>query len=162
MKKVIILSLILALSVFAVSAETKTVTIDNNRTNDAFKLGVVLGYPSGITAGWRIAEAVELNFVAATHYSDFTVGFAPLFTLVNINIADQYFPLSVGPAAYLSIDWFGDMDVDILGNVRVEYSFKDIPLNLFLEGGAGIKLDLGSNQLIRPQGSGALGIRYIF
>lgn len=162
MKKVVLLVAALLMVTFSVSADTKTITIDNNRTDDAFKAGVVLGYPTGLTAGWRIAEGVELNFVAATHYYDITVGFAPLFTLANLNISGQIFPLSVGPAAYLSIDWAGGIDIDILGDVRIEYSFDNIPLNLFLEGGAGITIDLGSNQLIRPQGSGALGVRYIF
>lgn len=162
MKKTLILFAVLFVTVLSLNAETRTINLDGKRTDDKFKLGVALGYPTGITAGLRTSEHFELNGVVATHYSDFTVGIIPMFTLANLQIADEVFPLSIGPAGYLTIDWFGGIDIDILGNVRVEYSFKSIPLNLFLEGGAGIKLDLGSNQLIKPQGSGALGIRYIF
>lgn len=146
----------------ALSADPKTITLDNKRTDDKLKAGVVLGYPTGLTLGWHLADAFEMNFIAATHYTDFTIGVAPLFTIVDLKISDQIFPLSIGPAAYMNIDWFGGIDIDILGNVRLEYSFKDIPLNLFLEGGLGVKLDLGSTPLVRPQGSGAFGIRYIF
>lgn len=163
MKKTILLfSLFLFISL-NLNAEPKTITLDNQRTDDNFKLGVVLGYPSGLTAGWHLSDSFELNVVAGTHYSDITVGVAPLFTLVNINISDQIFPLSAGPAAYINIGWKGDIQVDILGNVRWEYSFEEIPLNLFIEGGLGVALNIGDEKNpISPQGSGSLGIRYIF
>ncbi|MBB6482635.1 hypothetical protein [Spirochaeta isovalerica] len=160
MKKVLLLLVSLAFLTAALSAETKTVRIDNNRSNDAFKAGVVLGYPTGLTAGWRLGEVMELNFVAATHYYDITIGVAPMFTLVSFDIQGQKFPLSIGPAAYLNIGWYGGLALDVLFNARVEYSFEEIPLNLFLEAGAGIAINFGGG--IGPQGSGALGVRYIF
>lgn len=163
MKKVLLVLTALILGTLSLSADdVKTITMDNQRTDDKFKVGIVLGYPTGLTAGWRLSETIELNFVAATHYSDFTLGFVPLFTIANLSIADEIFPLSIGPAAYLGLDWNGDLNMDILGNVRIEYSFKEIPLNLFLEGGIGINLDFNGDNLVHPQGSGALGIRYIF
>lgn len=158
MKRVLSIIALMVFIAVSLSAETKTIKIDNERTDDKFKAGVMLGYPTGLTAGWRIADALELNFIAATHYRDITLGFAPLFTLVNIDISGETFPLSVGPAAYLNIGWGGGLDLDVLGNVRIEYSFDEIPLNLFLEGGIGITVI----PAIRPQGSGAFGIRYIF
>ncbi len=163
MKQVLLVLITMILTSLSLSADgVKTIKLDNQRTDDKFKIGVVLGYPTGLTAGWRLSDTFEMNFVAGTHYTDFTIGVAPLFTIVNLSIADEIFPLSVGPAAYLVVDWNGDLDMDILGNVRIEYSFKEIPLNLFLEGGIGIKLDFNGNYLVHPQGSGALGIRYIF
>ncbi|MDA3810656.1 MAG: hypothetical protein PF518_10070 [Spirochaetaceae bacterium] len=163
MKRILTIITFLIIMVVCLNAEgVKTIKIDAVRTDDKVKIGVVLGYPTGLTAGWSLSDSFELNLVVATHYTDFTVGVLPMFTVVNLNIADEIFPLSIGPAAYLNISWWGGIDLDILGNVRIEYSFKQIPLNLFLEGGLGIKLDLGNTPLVYPQGSGALGVRYIF
>jgi hypothetical protein len=165
MKKVLFIAL-LSIVTFSLAAEAKSVTIDNKRTDDKFKAGLILGYPSGLTAGWRLSDLLEMNFHVATHYSDIIIGAAPMFTLVNINIADEIFPLSLGPMVNVGFDFSplnNVVDIDILANLRVEYSFKNIPLNLFLEGGGGIKINLGDEvNPIGGQGSGAIGVRYIF
>ena len=164
MKKAFLIFVALIFVSMSLMAEDgiKTINLDGKQSQGKLKAGVSLGYPTGLTAGWRPSEAFELNLLVGTHYTDFVIGVSPMFTIANIDIKGEIFPLSVGPAAYLNIDWFTDIDIDILGNVRLEYSFKQIPLNLFLEGGFGIKLDLGNTPLVKPQGSGALGIRYIF
>jgi len=160
MKKVLLLFVTLTLFSAALSADSKTVTIDNNRTDDAFKAGVILGYPTGLTAGWRLSDVLELNFVAATHYYDITLGVAPMFTIVNLDIKGEDFPISIGPAVYANIGWYRPFSMDVLFNARVEYSFAKIPLNLFVEGGAGVGITFGHG--VGFQGSGALGVRYIF
>lgn len=166
MKKILLSIALISIISFSLTADAKTVTIDNKRTNDNFKAGVVLGYPTGLTAGWRLSDLLEMNFHLATHYSDVIIGAAPMFTLVNINIADEIFPLSLGPMVNIGFDFspFNNLvDIDILANLRIEYSFKNIPLNLFLEGGGGIKINLGDDtNPIGGQGSGAIGVRYIF
>lgn len=163
MKKILaIISFLFIASVHINAENIKTVKIDGVRTDDKFKIGLVLGYPTGLTAGLRGSDNFEMNFVLATHYTDLTLGLSPMFTIVNFDIAGEIFPMSIGPAAYLGVDFSGGVDIDILGIVRFEYSFKKIPLNLFMEGGAGIKIDLGAAQVIKAQGSGAFGIRYIF
>jgi len=151
MKKVLFIVAILLLTTTSIFAN-----------EGKLKAGVILGYPTGLTAGWRPSDAFELNFIVASHYRDFTIGLSPMFTIATPDIEGERFPISVGPAVYLDIDWFGGLDLDILGQVRMEYTFRDIPLNLFIEGGLGVKLDFDGVRLLYFHGSGALGIRYVF
>lgn len=164
MKKTLLLIitlLITSLSLNAEEKEIKTFKLDGKQTAGKLKAGVSLGYPTGITAGWSFSNYFEANLLVATNFEGFTIGFSPLFTVINLEISNELFPLSIGPAVNFNIDGKGE-DLDLLGIVRVEYSFKEIPLNLFLEGGAGIKMELGNDADIRFGGSGALGLRYIF
>jgi len=148
--------------------EIKTISIDTKKVEGKLKAGVVLGYPWGITAGYRFSNFFEMNGVLGSDYNYFISGINGLFTIVNVKIAHEIFPLSVGPALY---SHFGHHDrnskfdrddeyisIDLLGVARIEYSFKEIPLNLFIEAGIGM-------QVVRfadTAGSFAIGARYIF
>jgi len=159
MNKKLILIVTLILLSFSVFANNQ----GSAGSAGSFKAGVALGYPSGATAGWRVTDKFELNLLLGTKYYGFTVGVTPLFTLMDINIADQPLPLSVGPQVNLNVGGFGYTALDLLGVVRWEYSFKDIPLNLYVEGGAGVGISMYSSYSTSYfTGSAAIGGRYIF
>jgi len=159
----IILTLIISSSLIAEERtsiredrEIKTIILDNKRGDDKFKAGLALGYPYGVTAGYRFSNFFELNALAGSNYHDFTIGGNALFTLAEIDISGEIFNLSAGPAVY---NHFGKKyKLDTLATIRFEYSFKDVPINLFVEAGAGIRLV----EFAGPAGSFALGARYIF
>lgn len=136
--------------------EIKTIQLENKRGDDKFKAGIALGYPYGVTAGYSFSNFFELNGLIGSNYQDFTVGGSALFTLAEIDISGEIFPLSAGPAVY---NHFGkNYKLQTLATIRLEYSFKDVPINLFVEAGAGIRLV----EFAGPAGSFALGARYIF
>jgi hypothetical protein len=117
----------------------KTVKIDSSWLENRAKLGLALGTPWGVTFGYHFSEKFEGNFLIGSTFKvdGVTAGGSGLFTLVNLDISDEIFPLSAGPAAYFHFaDPFG---IDILGVVRIEYTFG-IPLNLYLEGGGGVEV----------------------
>ena len=134
----------------------QTISLDNKRTDDKLKAGLFLGYPFGVTAGYSFSNFFEINSLIGTNYNSITAGGSGLFTVANIDISGNYFPLSIGPAFYAH---FGkDFKYDVLAAVRLEYSFEEAPLNLFVEGGLGTKVFEG----LRWAGSLGVGVRYIF
>lgn len=136
--------------------DIKTIKLDNKRGDDKLKAGLSLGYPFGVTAGYSFSNFFELNGLIGSNYHDFTVGGSALFTMAEIDISGEIFPLSAGPAVY---NHFGKKyKLQTLAVIRLEYSFKDVPINLFVEAGAGIRVV----EFAGPAGSFALGARYIF
>ncbi len=152
----------------------KTISIDSKDIEGKLKAGVILGYPWGITVGYRFSNFFELNGVIGSDYDNFTMGINGLFTLINLKIYNETFPFSVGPTVY---SHFGHHDgdhnyynkhnhdsdeeytkMDLLGIARLEYSFKKIPLNLFIEGGFGLQV----YKFADTAGSFGIGVRYIF
>ncbi|MDX9800715.1 MAG: hypothetical protein RBT69_05190 [Spirochaetia bacterium] len=121
------------------------------------KIGLSLGYPTGITFGYQMTNFVEINTMLGLFaFDQFALGGSLLFTLADIVFKDNVFPLSFGPAVYLRT---GDkLRTDVLGVLRLEHTFADEPLNVFIEAGAGLEVtpDTGF------AGSGAIGIRYVF
>ena len=147
--------------------EIKTITLDTKEFEGKLKAGIVLGYPWGITAGYRFSNFFELNSMLGSDYNDFTASVNGLFTIFNLKISHELFPLTIGPALY---SHFGYHDgskhssdgeytrIDILGIARIEYSFKETPVNMFAEGGAGLEVV----KFAGTAGSFAVGVRYIF
>ena len=121
------------------------------------KLGLSLGYPTGVTFGYQMTELMEINATAGLFdFDSISAGLSALFALVDLEAGDAAFPLTFGPGVYIHA---GNREkVDILAILRIEYDFEDIPLNLYAEGGAGIRVIPDTE----AAGSGALGIRYIF
>ena len=165
MKKFILLILVFstAFCVFAENlTEDKDVTTLNLPDDGRLKVGALLGYPSGITAGYRFSNWFETNL---------TVGYNPsfangallssnaMFTLVQIPVKGAgIMPLSLGPQVNVIV---GNrfFRVDLVGNLRLEYTFPEIPLNLFLEGGFGFRFFNGADWMAWHS---ALGVRYVF
>jgi hypothetical protein len=164
MKKLMLILTALLMVSFSLNAadkEIKTFKIDGKQTSGKIKAGVSLGYPTGLTFGWRPSDFFEANLLLATNFEGITIGFTPLFTLINLEVENQIFPLSAGPSVNLNLGSYSQ-NIDILGLMRLEYSFKEIPLNLYLEGGLGLNMELGNDAGASLGGSGALGVRYIF
>jgi hypothetical protein len=152
----------------AEESDIKTITIDTQDFKGRLKAGGMLGYPMGITAGYRFSNEFEVNGVLGSNYRDVTAGINGLFTLFNIKINNEIFPVSAGPALYSHFDHHdrhnshgnddGYTKVDILGIARLEYDFRKIPLNLFVEAGPGLEVV----KFADIAGSFAIGARYIF
>lgn len=136
--------------------EIKEISLDTKNLEDRAKIGVALGYPSGVVFGYRLANFLEVNALLGTFYNGFTVGGNLMFTIADIKIKDQSFPLSLGP--HVNFHMGDNFDMSLMGFIRWEYTFEDIPLNLYLEGGPGIFLLQG----IDLTWSTSLGIRYVF
>jgi hypothetical protein len=153
---------------YAEDGEIKTIKLDTKKVEGKLKAGVALGYPWGLTAGYRFTNIFELNGTIGSDYNDFTVGVNGLFTVVNLDISNEKFPVSVGPALYSHFDHHDGNDengrddeytrIDLLGVARVEYNFDEIPLNLFVEAGIGLEVV----KFADIAGSFAIGVRYIF
>lgn len=163
MKKTVLVILMICL-IFPVFAEEKKVedkeikeiSLDAKNLEDRAKIGVALGYPSGVVFGYRLANFLEANALLGTFYDGFTIGGNLMFTIADIKIKDQSFPLSLGP--HLNFHMGDSFDMSLMGFIRWEYTFEDIPLNLYLEGGPGVFLLQG----IDWTWSTSLGIRYVF
>ncbi len=137
----------------------KTISLDSfgKKVEGKGKLGISAGYPTGITFGYQTTRLLEINVTAGLFpFDQLLLGASALFTLADIEISDEYFPLSFGPALYVRSG--RKTRADLLGVLRLEYTFEDSPVNIFIEGGAGMEImpDIGFS------GSGALGIRYVF
>ena len=144
-----------------VDKDIKTVNIDTGKFENRLKAGLMIGYPIGITAGYKYSNFFELNGIVGFN-DGLTLGVNGLFTILNLNVSGEIFHLSFGPASYV---YFGHKDksddylkLDILCLARIEYDFKQIPLNLFFEVGAGFEMI----KLIDLAGSCSVGARYIF
>ncbi|HQO39336.1 MAG TPA: hypothetical protein PK986_02600 [Spirochaetota bacterium] len=170
MKK--ILTAIAAIFIFTnlYAEDVKTIDLDTSRLEGKVKAGVSLGYPIGLTAGYRFTELFELNGTLGTDYDGFIFGGNGLFTIAKLKVEGELFPVSIGPGFNFAVedndhdnpsyndDNDSDLHLDILCILRFEYDFEEIPLNLFIEAGAGLRTwdDLG------PAGSFAVGVRFIF
>jgi hypothetical protein len=163
MKRTVLLIVMISL-IFPVFAEEKKVddkeikeiSLDAKNLEGRAKIGVALGYPSGIVFGYRLANFLEANALLGTFYDGFTIGGNLMFTIADIKIKDQSFPLSIGPHVNFH---FGDsFDMSLMGFIRWEYTFEDIPLNLYLEGGPGMFFVQG----IDMTWSTSVGVRYVF
>jgi len=137
--------------------EVKTVTVDGRWLENRAKLGLAIGKPWGLVFGYHFTKSFEGNFLLGSNFNidGVTVGGSGLFTLVNLKLGEQIFPFSVGPAVYAN--FFSTFNMDALGVARLEYTFK-APVNLYLEGGAGINIfdDLNFGW------TAAAGVRYVF
>lgn len=145
--------------------DIKTISVDEKNIHNKLKAGLVFGYPLGVTAGYRFSNFFELNGTIGTDYNHLTTGINGLFTLFNLKIYHEVFPVSFGPAVYTHFNQYENnsgydryVRVDLLGVFRIEYSFEDIPLNLFLEAGLGLQII----KFADDAGCFVLGIRYIF
>ncbi len=121
------------------------------------KAGLAIGYPFGLTFGYRLANYLEANAFAGTHFnSDFAMGANLLFTIVNINMGDEIFPLSMGPALYCDFD--DEFSMAAGATVRWEYTFDEVPLNLYIEATPGLQFmnDFGFYL------ASSFGVRYVF
>jgi hypothetical protein len=160
MKKILVMALfVLALStpLMAQAGSTKT--------------GVILGYPVSATIGYHFTDATEINgFIGYSYYGGhyyysggLYLGGNFLFTLVNIDIGGEKFPLSLGPQLGVILG-YGSVSLEAVADLRFEYTFRDFPLNLFAELGMGV----GIYSMGEPWGgvgfavTGGLGVRYVF
>ncbi len=170
MKKIILTIAALFMLTNLYAEDVKTIDLDTSRLDGKVKAGVSLGYPIGLTAGYRFTDLFELNGTIGTDYDSAILGLNGLFTVARLKVEGELFPVSIGPGLCWDVHDGSHNDphdkyyhddhshLDLLCILRFEYDFDEIPLNLFIEGGAGIRLleDIG------PAGSFAIGVRFIF
>lgn len=121
------------------------------------KVGVQLGYPTAFNVSYRFDKDSEVNAYVGYRYGSYIdLGANYLIRLASLMFEDDPLPLSLGPQVIFGVgqNYF---QLDALANLRLEASFRTIPLNLFIEAGLGMQI-LPSLDLT---GSGALGVRLI-
>ena len=135
--------------------EVKTLEVP---TDENLKLGLLMGFPMGATMGYRMSNWFEVNLTAGTDFDSALISANTLFTLVNIPIGEAgVMPLSLGPQVNFLVG--NDFFLDVVGNLRLEYTFQNIPLNLFAEYSLGGRFFDDRTWLAQ---GGGLGIRYVF
>lgn len=182
MKKILLVSAVLmfaATSMFAndlvnadlMSKRTESKSFSGEPAVGKMKLGIVAGSDEAVTVGIRTSDTFEFNAMVGYSVGDgFLIGANALFTLVDLNIAGQILPLSLGPAVNLNIGTYSTwvnyrwttataVNLEALALLRWEYSFEKYPLNLFIEFGAGVSF--GTSGIGFGYQSN-LGARYIF
>lgn len=136
--------------------EIRQINLSTEDLEGRAKAGLALGYPFGVTFGYKLANYMELNVFAGSHFDDFSLGTNLLFTVVDISIKEEVFPLSVGPAVYFNIG--DEFNMALGASARGEYTFDEIPLNLYLEITPGFSFINDFDFYI----ASSLGIRYVF
>ena len=165
MKKTLLVLLLLSLALtgaFSQSVsedrEVKTLSVPQD---GRFKLGLLMGVPSGITAGYRFSNWFEANLTGGYNFLFINSGIISgnaLFTLANIPLGDAgVLPLSVGPQVNFIVG--NTFYIELVGDVRLEYTFQNIPLNLFGEFGFGFRFFDDGNWIAW---NGGVGVRYVF
>ncbi len=168
MKKFLVATLLLVLTVFPLLAKSNLTEDRDIKTleipeDGRAKLGLLLGYPSGITFGYRLSNWFELNTTVGYNmrFSDSAIISANgLFTLVNIPVGTAgVMPLSLGPQVNFIL---GNklFYLETVADLRLEYTFPDIPLNLLVETGFGLRFFEGTENLLAW--NGGIGVRYVF
>jgi len=167
MKRYAVLSLLVLLLAMPLMAKSSSVHKDKDiktlevPSDGRAKIGLLMGMPSGITFGYSFSNWFEANLTAGYNFM-FTksaiISANGLFTLINIPIGDAgVMPLSLGPQINFIL---GDnFRMEIVGDLRLEYTFPDIPLNLFGEFGFGFRF-FDKNDWIAW--NGGIGVRYVF
>lgn len=162
-KKTLLILSVLILAVGSLSAqsvtEDKEIKTLRAPSDGKAKLGLLLGYPSGITFGYQFSNWFEANATVGSNFSNSVMISANgLFTIVNIPIGDAgVMPLSLGPQLNFLIG--NNFYLDIVADLRLAYTFPKIPLNLFAEVGFGVRL-FDSNEWWSV--NGGVGVRYVF
>ena len=158
-KRIIILLLIALVIALPAMADGKGAGQDMGAGKS--KLGTIIGRGLFVTYGFDVGKATEINIHGGVgwNFYSFTVGANMLFTLVDINIEDQIFPLSLGPQVDLTFG-NGYINMGVFAVLRWEYTFW-FPLNLFVEVGPGINFNFnGFNPSFDWRGG--VGVRYVF
>jgi hypothetical protein len=166
MKKIILL--IIAVAVMAMPLAAQSVSSDKDiKTLQAppdgrAKIGLLMGLPSGVTFGYRLSNWFELNLTAGYNFlfeQSAVISTNALFTLVNIPVGEnQMMPLSLGPQVNFFLG--SDFVMETVADLRLEYTFPNIPLNLFGEFGFGVRFFDDNNDWIAW--NGGVGVRYVF
>lgn len=164
MKRLLIIMIMTLMVLGGLTADRKDVdTVDLEKVGkDRLLLGLSVGYPlSGITAGWKAGDGLELDAtLGALNYNYLSLGAAAMISVVNLEMGGEIFPLKAGPFVYAGFGsrFFG---LGAGAMARMEYTF-DFPLNLYLEGGVMLEaFDLNDGGL--PLGFPvSLGARYVF
>jgi hypothetical protein len=160
-KRLILLLFCITLSagIFAESdqSEIRTIQIRTEDLQGKAKLGLAFGYPSGISLGYRVSAVTEFNaFIGSYFNTGLALGSSIMFTYADLLIDELYFPLSMGPGAFLRLDT--EIALAVMYMFRAEYDFTDIPFNLYIEAGPGISL----LPALDFDWTASLGVRYVF
>ena len=179
MKKI----LILALLVVPLASPAMAEDYGKGRT----KIGVILGSPVLVNAGFPLGKAAEFNILAGYAYSTnywevfqegplstfnhIYAGANLLLHLLDVNFRWMdgekiYSLISFGPQAAVSFGLDGNFRIDALVNARWEHTLS-YPLNIFLEYGFGVGINFDNtirNPILPPRfvATFGAGFRYVF
>ncbi len=125
------------------------------------KIGLLLGYPSGITFGYQFSNWFEVNLTGGYNFLFSKSGIISantLFTLASIHIGKAgVIPLSFGPQVNFIMG--NKFYIDLVADLRLAYTFANIPLNLFAEVGFGFRFFNSGDWWAW---NGGVGVRYVF
>lgn len=165
MKKALLLFVVLILVVGVLSAqsvgEDKEIKTLQGPPDGRAKIGLLLGYPSGITFGYQLSNWFELNLTGGYNFlfsKSGIISVNSLFTIVNIPLGNAgVMPLSLGPQVNFIMG--NKFYIDLVVDIRLGYTFSNIPLNLFAESGFGFRFFNSGDWWAW---NGGLGVRYVF
>jgi hypothetical protein len=161
MRKILLVlcaALIVASSAFAKEKGPKTVKVEPPVLANRAKVGAQIGQPIGAVFGYHFTKTIEGNILLGSNigFDYFVLGGNVLFTVINFDVGETVLPFSIGPA--VNANFADPFNMDILGVARLEYTFKDTPVNIYGEGGLGINV-FDETQL---GWTAAVGVRYVF
>ena len=143
---------------YAKEKEPKTIKVDKNLLANRAMVGVQIGQPLGAVFGYHFTKTIEGNLLLGTNFGFdyFVLGGNALFTVINFDVGKTVLPFSVGPAVFAN--FAAPFNMDILGVARLEYTFKDTPVNIYAEGGLGVN----AFDAVAIGWTASAGVRYVF
>ncbi len=168
MKKIIIVLALIAVAAAPLIAQNVTEdkeikTLSGEPLVGRAKLGVLVGVPFSVTFGYRFSNWFEGNLLVGwspISSTSVAIGANGLFTLFNIPAGETVMPFSLGPQIVTYIG--SSFAMDIVADIRLEYTFVDIPLNLFAEIAPGVRFNFTGGTTVTWALLGGIGVRYVF
>ena len=138
MKKVLIVLALVALVLVPVAAEKATY------------VGGEIGYPMGVTFGFRGEKGTSLYLTAGAGYGSrtyFDIVAGMEFKVGEFKIDTEVFNMNAGAQAGIDL-WVGDpstMAVAIRGTFGISYDWKKIDWTTYFRAGLGVRFKISSN-----------------
>ncbi len=131
MKKKIVLIILVVLCVTPMFAAAN---------NDGFGVGLVGGYPSGITASYSMGDFRIVGDLSS-YFSGVNIDGGVLFPITDFMIGEA--PLYLEAGGLLGVNISSNWMVYVDGLGRLSYYFNEYPIEVFLNVGAGVGFGSG-------------------
>ena len=146
-KKILVVCLLIALVLVPATAASYKGATKNNTLGLGLNVGTNSGL--GLKAGIGKSDIIaDLGFGALNF--DFSIDAAYMYEVASIKLNNHNsIPVTVGGGANVGIDFksFDSVNVGVFGMAGLEYTFKDVPINLYGRLGLGLNLGVEGDQV---------------